>query len=275
MPIHAFTVGDIQCTVLSELESQAPYDENLTNFFITATFEEIRAAADEVGEGDYLTNAINPLLIQSGNTNLLVDTGIGNPEVSGLLGALSEAGVAPDQIDIVFITHLHGDHFGGLLQNGEPAFPNARYVINRAEWEFWLSEEKLAEGGPRIDGLKKGLLPLEDQFSFVEPGDEIIPGVEVVDAPGHTPGHVGLYLSSGDKSLLFLVDTLHRVVQLARPTWHFVYDTDKDLAVQSRIALLTRAADDDQFTLFYHLPFPGLGHVKRVGDAFRWQPIDS
>ncbi|MCA9883137.1 MAG: MBL fold metallo-hydrolase [Anaerolineae bacterium] len=275
MPIHQFTVGEMTCTVLSELESQIPYDENVTNFFITATFEEIRAAADEIGEGEFMTNAINILLIQSDGTNLLVDTGIGNPERSGLMGALAEAGIGADQIDIVFITHLHGDHYGGLIVNDEVMFPNARYVVNRAEWEYWLSDETLAGSGPRVDGVKTGVLPLAAKFSFVEPDGEIIPGVEVVRAYGHSPGHVGLYITSGDDSLLFMSDSVNRVIQLSRPTWHFAYDQDKEQAVQSRIAMLSRAADTGTLTMFYHLPFPGLGNVTRVGDAFRWQPIDS
>ena len=112
-----------------------------------------------------------------------------------------------------------------------------------------------------------------DRFSFVGDGDEIAPGVRAVSAPGHSPGHTGLLVESEGEALLALVDVLHMLIQFANPGWHHRFDSDGVLAAETRRAQLERAARDNLLTLFYHLPFPGLGRVVRQGDAYRWQAM--
>ncbi|TLP66313.1 MBL fold metallo-hydrolase [Microbispora triticiradicis] len=174
-------------------------------------------------------------LLRAGGRTVLVDTGIGGADspatwapLPGRLGAeLAAAGVAPADVDVVVVTHLHSDHAGGCVVDGAPAYPNARYLLQRAEVE-WAS-------GPVRERI---ILPLGDRVDVVDGDAEPVPGVRVLHAPGHTPGHqcvqVGDVLMSGD--------LLHHPAQLADPTIRYVYDEDPDLAVRTRRSLLARAA---------------------------------
>lgn len=271
MAIHRVTVGNLKCTILNELSQPFTYRQRMPERFPKTEWSEIRTALDEIQAGNTSTDSMNCFLVDDGDVKLLVDTGIGDPEQSDLLTALEEAGVTPEAIDVVMISHFHGDHFSGVSDaHGTPTFPQARYVAAQTEWDYWM------EGSSdRAVYAQNKLQPLADQFSFVQPGDEILPGITVVDLAGHTPGQVGLLLESEGDRLLFVADILHTVPQFVRPDWHFVWDSLPEQAVAMRRASLRRAADETLLTLFYHLPFPGLGHVVQVDDAFRWQPIDE
>lgn len=275
MAIYPFEVGTLKCAVLSEVSNPIPYDEQFAQAMANASFEQVRAALDDLGEGKMGERTMNCLLIDDGNTKLLVDTGLGNPEHSGLLTALSEAGVSPDEIDIVYLTHFHGDHIGGMTNaEGQPTFPNARYVTMRQEWDYWTSPATFkAIGDDRAGLTQKKLLPFEGKFTLLAHGGSIMGGVQIMAAPGHSPGHSGLLVNSLGQRLLVLGDALTRMPQVARPDFHFVYDADKNQAVLTREAMLELAADEALLTHFYHLPFPGLGHITRAGKGFRWQAV--
>lgn len=268
---HSFEVGDARCTVLLDGASLTGR-QGILKRYPDATEGDYERAYAEVGLSlDEADNSLNVLLVQTGGETVLLDTGEGDRPNRGYLPeSLRLAGVAPEAITRVVVTHVHGDHTQGLLApDGSPAFPNATYVISRPEMAFW--EARIAAGAadqrPMIDMMARQGLRL------IEMDGEIAPGLTAIPAPGHTPGHIAVLIESRGEKLIDLVDLLHSPMQFAHPEWSASFDADTGLSVPSRRALLGRAADENALALFYHLTFPGLGRVRRAGDAFTWEPL--
>jgi len=203
---------------------------------------------------------------------MLFDTGVGSKggENGGRLPAsMAAAGVDPASVTDIFISHTHGDHVGGLLKaDGALAFPNARVHMSAPEWA-WLQDQ--AKQSETAAALVKAIAPKVASFA---PGAEILPGlVKAVEIRGHTPGHSGYRITSGDSSLLYAGDAMHHyVVSVREPDWPIQFDGDKPVAAASRRALLDQSAKTGQRLYLVHFPFPGLGTVKAEGNGFAWVP---
>jgi len=217
-----------------------------------------------------------PVIVNTGSETVLFDTGngdIGRRPAAGLLrGRLAEAGLTPEDIDVVVITHMHPDHIGGLTEDGAPAFPNARYVFGRVEYDFWSPEEKASGATERVGKLVQAkVVPLAEKATFIEPEQDVVTGISAVNAFGHTPGHMAYRITSGNAQMLLWADmTNHYVVSLQRPDWHVRFDMDKDAAGATRTRILDMVAADKLLSTGYHMPFPSLGYVERTDDSFRW-----
>jgi glyoxylase-like metal-dependent hydrolase (beta-lactamase superfamily II) len=174
------------------------------------------------------------------------------------------AGVTPDQVTDVLITHTHGDHVGGLATpDKKPAFPNARIRMSAKEWAYMQSQ-------PGAKALTATIAP---QVQTFEPGQTVVPGVTAVAIDGHTPGHVGYEIVSGRAHLLDIGDTAHSsVISLARPDWVMGFDSDPQVGKASRRALLTRLAASHELIFSPHFPYPGVSRIVADGDAFAWRP---
>lgn len=219
------------------------------------------AAANRIPT-DRMGFSFTPTLINTGSELVLFDTGL-NPGV--ITAALAEAGYTPDQVDIVVITHMHGDHIGGLMGEGGPTFANARYITGRAEYDFWA-----AAGNEAFD---KNMRPLAGKTTFIEDGGAAASGMTAIAAPGHTAGHTAWMIENDGAQLLLMADTAnHHVFSLAHPDWEVSFDFDKAQAAATRRRLLGMAADDGIPVLGYHMPFPATGFIERRGDGFHWVP---
>jgi glyoxylase-like metal-dependent hydrolase (beta-lactamase superfamily II) len=196
---------------------------------------------------------------------------------------LAAAGVQPAQVTGVVLTHAHGDHYGGLLDgDGKPVFPNATYFASKTEVDYWtgsdpdMSKLRIPDENKKVfaANAKRYFGAIKDRLTPVSPGQKIVEGVEVVGAPGHTPGHIALLVTSGKEALLNAADTVHHhVVLFAHPEWTSYFDSDPKMAAETRRKILQRAAADGLRVLGYHLPFPGIGHVRAAkGGAFEWVP---
>ena len=273
-----FTLGEAQVTIVSDgyftipmagQAMNAPEDEKLA--FLAEHFLD-----PEVGYSH-----TNHLYVELGEAKVLVDVGSGTRwfETAGQLVAnLEAAGIDPAGITHVVITHAHPDHIWGIRDDfDEPIFPDAEYIIGGQEYDWWMQ-----------DGLVDRVAPTEQQFvvgavnsltteglewTRASDGHEVAPGLRLVATPGHTPGHMSLVVESEGQQLMALGDAMSNPwLNFAKPDWYNSFDQDGERTAATRRKVLDMAAADRIAVLGYHFPFPGVGHVKRDGDAFQFVP---
>lgn len=225
-----------------------------------------------------------PILVHTGKELVLFDTGNGSlqREREPLRGRLpggrlvermGQADFRPEDVDVVVITHGHPDHIGGLMADGKPVFPNARYVFGAAEFDYWRRGDVREFRKFNRQLFMELAVPLADRARFVESGDEVVPGIRAVDAAGHSPGMLAYLIENEGKSLLNWADTCaHYVVSLQQPDIHLDVDDDKEKAAATRRRILAMASAEELFVIGYHMPFPGIGFVERTQGAYRWVP---
>jgi glyoxylase-like metal-dependent hydrolase (beta-lactamase superfamily II) len=227
---------------------------------------------------------VNLLFIRTGNHKIMVDTGCGiSPQKSAgkLLENLAAEGVKASDIDLIIHTHAHNDHVGGNTDaHGKPVFPNARHIIHKKEWDYWMErmEQKPAPEGMQkmmLEVARKNLLPLKDRFDLIDKQMEIVPGIKFNLAPGHTPGNIILMLSSGAKQLLCIGDLVHDPDEFIHPELYRMIDSLPDQAYSSRLEILTKAAESKVPVFAAHFAFPGLGKMVKKGDVLQWRGINA
>ncbi|WP_454848304.1 MBL fold metallo-hydrolase [Rhizobium binxianense] len=227
---------------------------------------------------DKFVNSYSPAVVDTGSDVILVDTGFGpagRARGNGQLRAgLRAAGYSPDDITVVALTHLHGDHIGGLMEDGAPAFRNARYVAGRTEYDFWSDKARegtAAEGGHKA--VLANVVPLAGKTTFVGEGDTVAPGMTAMLATGHSPGHMVFHVESEGKRLVMTGDTAnHYILSLQRPDWEVRFDMDKAQAAASRRKVFDMIATEKIAFLGYHMPFPAVGFVERQETGYRFVP---
>ncbi|MER0237684.1 MBL fold metallo-hydrolase [Fulvimarina sp. MAC8] len=274
-----FDLGYARITTV--LDGERPGDGPYPTFGM----EQSQEAMAELMRANFLpesriVSTFTPTLVELDDNLVLFDTGFGEGGRENGLGQLVErmeaAGYGTDSVTIVVLTHFHGDHIQGIVTgDGSPVFPNARYVAGRAEWDYWTSEE--AKSGPQAGNAElvaKLLMPLEDQFTFLSDGDEVVTGITALAAFGHTPGHLIFEIESEGQRLMLTADTAnHFVASLQKPEWHVKFDLDKEMAAETRKRVFDRIAEERVPFIGYHMPFPAVGYVEKLdGGGYRFIP---
>ncbi len=256
-------LGDFKVTAISD--GVAPRDVTTILSDTAITRAELRASHLR----DTLALSINVYLVDTGKHRVLIDTGAGElfGATSGhLLANLAAAGFKPEQIDAILLTHIHGDHSGGLSIGGKMLFPNAQVYVDWREVVRWINEPApKATVGPYIEAGRIKYLPASG---------EVLPGITARSVPGHTPGHSAYLVESKGHRMLFWGDTVHVAeVQLAHPEITISYDDSQPLAAAARRKLFEEVAASGVVVASPHFSFPGLGRLRKEGDTFRWIPV--
>lgn len=270
--VFHFKVGAVECIVFKD--GGGP--RAATQFLDEAPPDELeRIVRDHGLDPQAVPFSINILLIKTGDYKVLFDTGLG-PSASNLPDKLRDQEVDPDTVDLIVITHGHWDHIGGILgTNREFLYPNARYALSKAEWNYWTAPDRFAENdGNPAKGVWETLSAHRERVTLLDlsTGEtEIIPGLCAVNAPGHTVGHIAVMLESSGQKLLHIADAAHQYFQLDCPQWSPSFDQDKTESVKTRRILFQRAAKEHSLFYAYHFPFPGVGYVNEQADKWVWQ----
>lgn len=276
-PVQRFTLGEAEVTTI--LEGAHLRDAINPPFATNRTADQIAAAARTNNlPADRFQHTYTPTVINTGREVVLFDTGFGAMQRgtgAGLLRAhLLDAGHAPEDIDVVAFTHMHPDHVAGVMEDGVPAFPNARYAIGRREYDEWKSGANIpAQRAQNREMFLKLIPPLADRMTFLEDGDSVATGITAEAGFGHSLGHMMYRLESAGKSALVWGDvTNHYVFSLQYPESPVAFDDDKEQAITTRKRVLDMAATDGLLIAGFHMPFPALGYVERNCGGYRWMP---
>lgn len=274
---HTFRHGDFLLTVVSD-------------GYISVPNEVVTAGADPVARPAILqrlptaTGGVkayaNIPIVRTDSELVIFDVGGGaqyQPTEGRLIKNLAAADIAMSAITKVVFTHAHPDHvWGTQSEDGGLVFPNATYYVGQAEWDFWMDPDFLTTMPIGLHefalGTRRALDAVKDRIVFLQPGNEVVPGLRALNTVGHTPGHLSFELAGGDGLLIAADVATSAIVSFEHPEWVFGFDTLPEIGIRTREQFLDRAATDRQKLLGYHWSYPGLGYAERHGNAFRFVP---
>jgi glyoxylase-like metal-dependent hydrolase (beta-lactamase superfamily II) len=272
-------LGSYTVTALSDGTLTIPFAKLLHN----GAQAKIDQAYRNAGIDDHRETSINAFLIDTGSKRILVDAGAGDlfgvccghlPEM------LAAAGYDVNSIDTILLTHVHGDHSGGITRDGKRVFPNATLYLAKAELDYWMSDEAKAKAKASHQAMfvtgRAALAPYlaAGRVQTFTQGAEIFPGIRTIATPGHTPGHTQYEFTSAGHMMLFIGDMIHVAeVQLPMPAITIDYDANEAEAAKTRIETLAMLARTHELVAAPHISFPGLGHIYKQGDGYAWAPV--
>ncbi len=280
---HTLRLGDVTITALTDgsinfdprnlfpetpLEAWEPYYERFPEYFSGTSFR----------------NNLGSFLFSSGGKNILADTGfgphglmLGYPAPGELMRDMLRKGLNPEDVDTVFLTHLHGDHVGWNMSErddpSKPAFPNARYRVHAHDWDHFSSEEMVS--GPRGEAMQRSVMPIEKLglLDLMDGSTQLAPGIEAYHTPGHTPGHMSLLISSRNERALLIGDIAGSPMQVTETESLYTPDTDAELARKTRKDIIERAVEENAMVIGSHLSYPGWGRIITWEGRRYWKAL--
>jgi glyoxylase-like metal-dependent hydrolase (beta-lactamase superfamily II) len=276
---YRLMVGDVEVTPLSDGTVDLPVDQLLHQ-----KPETTRAALDKAHLKVPTETSDNAYLINTGTKLVLVDAGAGalfGPTLGKLVANLKAAGYKPEQVDEIYITHMHGDHVGGLVANNGRVFPNAVVRAGKADADYWLNQANLDKAPADKKGFFQGAMASinpyvqANKFKAIDADGELVPGVSAIAEHGHTPGHTTYMVESHGQKLALVGDLIHVAsVQFDNPQVTLAFDSDEKAAAAARKKAFDAAAKGNYLIGGAHLPFPGLGYLATQGKGYRWVPVN-
>ncbi len=277
---YRIMLGDFEVTVVNDGTVELPVDTLLQNI----SKEKVGQVLAKRHLKSPLETTDDTFLINTGSKLVLIDTGAGTlfgPTLGKLVANLKASGYQPEQVDEIYITHMHPDHVGGLSADGKAVFPNAVVRADKKEADYWLSDANAAKAPDQMKGFFQGakamLTPYVSagKFKAFEGATELVPGVKASPSAGHTPGHTTYVVESKGEKLVLVGDMIHVAsVQFPEPNVVIGFDTDSKAAEAEREKEFAAAAKGGYLLGAAHLPFPSLGHLAQDGKGFEWIPVN-
>lgn len=273
-------IGDIEVTAINDGTVGLPVDQLLTNTQPGQVVRALQAAYLKLP----LETSVNGYLVNTGSKLVLIDTGAAalfGPTLGRLMANLKASGYQPEQVDEIYITHMHADHVGGLMAGDKLAFPNATVRAAKAEADFWLSEANMNAAPESARGFFRGAMASvgpyvkAGRFQPFDTDVELVPGVRALAARGHTPGHTTYVVESKGEKLVVWGDLMHvAAVQFADPSVTIQFDSDSAAAAPQRQKAYEDAARNGYYAAVAHVSFPGIGRLRADGKGYVWLPAN-
>jgi glyoxylase-like metal-dependent hydrolase (beta-lactamase superfamily II) len=288
---YRYKVGSIEVTVATDGVNRFKFPDG----FVT------NQSRDEVNKGlaaaylqpapDMIAIPYCPCAVNTGSRLVVIDTGTGEANFSRSKGAagqfhanLKASGVDRNQVDVVIISHIHGDHINGLLTaDGKPAFPKAEIMVPAPEWKYFIDDGEMSrQSTPRMKGVFAGFRRVFDalgrKVTQYEAGKELVPGITSVATHGHTPGHMSHIVSSGNSKVYIQADVTNLPIFVRNPGWHLMFDQDAKMAEATRRKVYDMLVAERMMVQGFHYPFPALAHIEKSGSGYReipvpWSPV--
>ncbi len=262
--MFTYKVGTFEVTVLPEIQQSVG-----SNILINATPEMVK----ECSTDGTFPNAVNAFLVRTPEKNILIDAGFGRK----LFENLQTLGIKPEEINIVLLTHMHGDHIGGLLKDEKATFPNADIYLAKAEYDYWMSDKAKNPNARKVLEIYKSKLHfITPQELEQKPANEILSGFEAIAAYGHTPGHTAYLIESNKEKILIWGDLAHAMaIQMPYPQVAVTYDVNPEQATASRKKVLEYISKNHIPIAGMHIAFPAMGQIERKGSGYLYKPMEN
>ena len=277
---YRMMLGDFEVTALSDGAVALDMKKLLTN----VKPERVDALFKRAYMTNPVTTSVNAYLVNTGSKLVMIDSGAGKlfgPTLGNLFASLRAAGYQPEQVDEIYITHMHGDHVGGLMQGDQRAFPNAVVRADKRDADFWLSQANLDAAPEGAKDFFRGAMAsinpyiAAGKFQPFDGGGELVPGITAVSTYGHTPGHTMYLVQSKGEKMAVLGDLMHVAsVQFVDPSVTIQFDSDSKQAAVQRKKVYADSAKQGIWLAVAHISFPGIGHIRSDGTGYVYYPIN-
>ena len=281
---YRYKVGTHEVTVATDGVTRFRFPDG---FVVNKSRDEVNEAwAGLFQEKDQMAIPYSPIAVNTGSKLIVIDTGTGEANFEASKGSagqfhgnLKASGIDRNQVDVVIISHFHGDHIFGLLTpDNKPSFPNAEIMVPATEWKYFMDDAEMAkQTTDRMKGVFAGARRVFDNLgrkvTQYDANKEIAPGITSLATYGHTPGHISYVIASGNAKVFVQSDVTNNPLFVRNPGWHLMFDQDPQMAEATRRRVYDMLVADKMMVQGFHYPFPALAYIEKSGTGYRELPV--